>query len=44
MYILHSQQEVAFYGWCNLTHNFAGIGGAIYVIESTLHVVNDQML
>ena len=38
MYILQSQREVVFYGICNLTHNSAATGGAIYAIESILSV------
>ena len=38
MYILQSQREVVFYGICNLTHNSAATGGAIYEIESILSV------
>ena len=34
MYILESHQEVVFQGLSNLTHNFAGTGGAIYGVES----------
>ena len=38
IYILQSREEVAmaFHGFCNLTHNSAGTGGAIYAIESIL--------
>ena len=36
MYILQNKREVIFSGYCNLTHNSAGTGGAIYAIDSTL--------
>ena len=36
LFILQTREEVAFYGLCNLTHNSAGTGGAIYAIESIL--------
>ena len=42
IYILQSLPEVRFYGFCKLIHNSAGIGGAIYAIESTLSVLYDN--
>ena len=39
MYILQNKREVIFSGYCNLTHNSAGTGGAIYAIDSTLTIV-----
>ena len=45
IYILQSQQEVAFSGRCNLTHNSAGTaGGAIYAIESILMLYGGDIL
>ena len=46
MYILQSQldSDVTFHGLCNLTHNSAGTGGAIYAVESTLYVTNPAVL
>ena len=44
LFILQSQQQVIFDGLCNLTHNSAGTGGAIYAIESTLNVFRRALL
>ena len=44
IYVLQSLQDVEFYGRCNLTYNSARTGGAIYAVESTLYVVNGQVL
>ena len=44
MYMLQCQQGVTFNGFSSLIYNYAGIGGAIYAVESTLDVYIGQLM
>ena len=44
MYTLQCQEGVTFSGFSTLTHNYAGIGEAVYAVESSLHVYVGQLM
>ena len=44
MYTLQCQEGVTFSGFSTLTHKYAGIGGAVYAVESSLHVYVGQLM
>ena len=44
MYMLQCQQGVTLNGLSSLIYNYAGTGGAIYAVESTLDVYSGQLM